>query len=168
MKKSISKFKGISFPLFALKQKPYKVLYDLDKIYIIKHPDSHKETVDDKKLAGDYFSRLIQLENRLKFDYTCKDLQDVIYAEPKWGIDSKAKPHDFSTKEAADTKIVKIKKVKNNLVWLESISYPFRLNTKERLELVDETYATIVKVNNEWFIKNFSMQPASTHKTIYI
>lgn len=168
MRKNISKFKGICFPLFALKNKPYKVLYDRNKIYAVKHLESHKETVDDKSLSGDYFYRLIQLENRLKFDYTCKNLQDVIYAEPKWGIDSKAKPHDFSIKEAVDAKIVKIKKVSNNLVWLESISYPFRLNTKERLELVDETYAIIVKVNNEWFIKNFSMEPTYTHKTIYI
>lgn len=164
----ISKFKGITFPLFALKNKPYKMLYGIDKMYIIKHEGSHKETLDDKRISGDYFSRLLKLENRVTFDYTCKNIQDIIYTAPKWGIDSLARPFDLSKKELVQAKVVKIKKINNNLIWLNSISYPFRLNTKERLEIADDAYAVIVQVNNEWFIKEFLMDPIAMNKIIYI
>lgn len=168
MRQTTSKFNGINFPLFALKQKPYKILYDIHKIYVVKYKDSHKETIDDKNLNGDYFARLLQLENRVNFDYTCRNLQDIIYSSPKWGVDATAKPCDLSAREAVAAKVVKVKRIISNLVWLESISYPFRLNTKERLDIADEAYAVIVKVNNEWFIKEFSIDPLAINKTIYI
>lgn len=168
MKKIISKFDGINFPLFALKNKPYKILYDISKIYVIKYENNHKETLDDKSLSGDYFARLLQLESRVSFDYTCRNMQDIIYTLPKWGIDSNAKPFDFTKKEAVSVKVKKVKKVSNNLIWIDSISYPFRLNTKERLEITDCTYATLVCVNSEWFIREFTMDPPVINKTIYI
>jgi len=168
MKKNISKFKDIAFPFFALRHRPYKVLYDLNKIYIVRHENSHKETLDDKNLSGDYFARLLQLENRVIFDYTCKNIQELVYLLPKWGVDSKARPFDLTKKEPVSVKVKKVKKVSNNLVWIDSIAYPFRLNTKERLDITESTYVTLININNEWFIKEFTMDPAVINKTIYI
>ena len=95
----MSKFLGINYPFFGLIKKPYKVIYTLDKILIKKHENSHNETVDDKTLSGDYFSRLVNIDNRLKFNYTCRNLQDVLISNIKWGIDCKGIPHDLSVKE---------------------------------------------------------------------
>lgn len=158
MKKTISKFECIKYPLFALKHKPYEIIYSIDCIYAVKNKGSNLETVDNKNLEGDYFSRLLQLVNRIKFDYTCKNLQDVIYNKPTWGMDSAAQPIDLTNKVTARTKSLKVRRVKNNLIWLESISYPFKVNTNEQLILQDIIYATVVNINYEWYILKFSQE----------
>ena len=63
----------IRFPLFGLYKKPYELKYSLSKIQLRRREDSHLETVDDKSLSGDYFSRLAQLDKRLMFDLLPSD-----------------------------------------------------------------------------------------------
>jgi hypothetical protein len=168
MKKSISKFDDIAFPFFGLKSKPYKVVYDINKISVIRHKDSHAETADDKRLPGDYFSRLVQLEHRLNFDFTCKSIQDIIINKINWGLDSKAKPFDLSSKEMAITKIAKVQKAKDNLIWVDSIAYPFKLFTRETINLSEVVYVTLVYVKYEWFIKEFHEDKPKIYKAVYI
>ena len=75
----MNKFDNIKFPFFGVKQKPYQIKYDLQKIYVQRTFTGHLETVDDKSIEGDYFARLASLDQRLKFDFTCKNLQELIY-----------------------------------------------------------------------------------------
>ena len=154
----MSKFNNISYPFFGLTKKPYETIYSLDKIYIRKYKDSHLETVDDKNISGDYFYRLLTLDNRLKFDYTCKNLQDVIISNIKWGLDCKAVPHDLSSQESVPADKRKVTRIKGNLIWLKNISYPFILSTNESIKVVDELYASIVRVDNEWYIREFTYE----------
>jgi hypothetical protein len=153
----MSKFLGINYPFFGLVKKPYKVIYTLDKILLKRYDEnSHLETVDDKTLPGDYFSRLLNIDNRLKFNYTCKNLQDVLISNIKWGIDCKGIPHDLSMLEYVSMDKRKITRIKNNLIWLQNISYPFVVNTNETITLNDQLFASIVNINNEWYIKEFT------------
>lgn len=168
MRKTTSKFEGITYPLFALKSKPYQLVYSTERICAIKTKGSNLETVDDKSLPGDYFSRLLQLVTRLKFDYTCKNLQDVIYTKPAWGMDSLAQPVDLTKREAVTAKCLKVRRIKNNLVWLDSISYPFKVSTNEELIVQDSIYAVVVNINYEWYILSFSSDKQTMNKTIYI
>lgn len=168
MTKHISKFIGINYPLFALKKKPFKLVYSIDSIYAIKSEGNILETVDNKNLSGDYFSRLLQMVNRINFDYTCKNLQDVIYSKPQWGIDSTAQPVDLSRREPVKAKTLKVRKVKNNLIWLDSISYPFKLSTNERIILTDAVYAVVVNINNEWYITSFTDEKQTVDRLVYI
>ena len=154
----MNKFNNISYPFFGLTKKPYETVYSLDKIYIRKYKDSHLETVDDKNISGDYFYRLLTLDNRLKFDYTCKNLQDVIISNIKWGLDCKAVPHDLSSQESVPADKRKVTRIKGNLIWLKNISYPFILSTNESIKVVDELYASIVRVENEWYIREFTYE----------
>jgi|TARA_R110000868_G_scaffold174639_1_gene411420 hypothetical protein len=154
----MNKFNNISYPFFGLTKKPYETIYSLDKIYIRKYKDSHLETVDDKNISGDYFYRLLTLDNRLKFDYTCKNLQDVIISNIKWGLDCKAVPHDLSSQESVPADKRKVTRIKGNLIWLKNISYPFILSTNESIKVVDELYASIVRVENEWYIREFTYE----------
>jgi hypothetical protein len=156
-KNTLAKFTNIAYPIFTLKHKPYKIHYDLHKIYCTRTPSGHRETVDNKKLAGDYFARLLQLEQRITFDYTCKSLQDVIYSRSKWGIDKNAMPHNFSKTYKVPAEKRRVTKVSGNLLWLRNISYPFEIPTQENIRLDDTLYATIVLVNWEWYIKEFSL-----------
>ena len=169
MKKNIlSKFSNISYPIFALKQKPYKIGYDLDKIWCMPTADSHRQTLDDKTVSGDYFARLLQIENRITFDYTCKNLQDLIFTGVKWGIDSKAIPHDFSKLSAVPVEKRKVVKVEKNVIWLRNISYPFEIPTKEIVRLEDTIYATMVFVSGEWYLREFSYDSSLERHYVYV
>lgn len=169
MKKTILKYKGITFPLFALSKEPYKIEYTLDKAYIFKTHNSHKELLDDKSLEGNYFDRLLQIDKRILFDFTCTSLQDLVYCKAKWGIDSNGIPHNFSKKYKAKVDTRKVERMRGNLIWLYNISYPFKVNTQEKLELEENLYAKIVHVNNEWYILDFCLdKPKLPFATISI
>lgn len=168
MKKNISKFKGITYPLFALRLKPYSISYDLEKIYVQKTSEGHAQTADDKKFSGDYFSRLLQIEHRLHFEYTCRNLQDIVFNKVKWGIDASGTPFDLTRKEKVQTKIVTVDRVKDNLIWFRTISYPFKLPTLENFELTDKLYAVLVHIENEWFIKEFCIDKPHISKEVFI
>lgn len=167
-KTTLAKFVNITYPLFAFKKKPYKIIFSLNKIECMPTRDSGRRTIDDKSLPGDYFNRLIQLEKRLNFDFTCKNLQDLIYSEARWGIDSNAIPHDLSKLSAAIVEKRKVTKIDGNLFWLRNISYPFEITTKENIRLDDTVYATMVYVNQEWYIKEFSYDSDIVRPYIYV
>ena len=44
-------------------------------------------------------------------------------------------------------------------MWLEKIAYPFKLNTDQILHIEDILYGRVIYVNNEWFLKEFIMEP---------
>lgn len=168
MKKSILKFKGISYPLFALKKTPYEVSFSLDKILIKINPDSPTQILDDKTLSGDYFSRLISMQERVQFDFTCRNLQDLLISKASWGIDNKAIIHKLTKNIRVPTEKRLVTKVKGNLVWVRNISYPFEIRTTENISIKDDVYATIVNINNDWFIREFSFEPELTTKYVVL
>ena len=115
----MNKFTGIIYPFFGIKHKPWNVYFDKTKIQLQKTFTGHYETVDDKSLKGDYFARLAQMDKRLKFDYTCKNLQEVIFSGCKWGMDREANPFELAQPLVATTRCAKVVKVNENLVWLK-------------------------------------------------
>lgn len=157
----MNKFDYISYPFFGLKNKPYQVKYDLNKIYAQRTYSGHLETVDDKSISGDYFARLATLDKRLRFDYTCKDLQELVYSGCKWGLDCKANVFDLSKPMVVRTYSHKVVKVRDNLVWIRNVSYPFKVPTNEKLELNEEIFATLIKIDDEWYLKEFSYEPSN-------
>ena len=154
-------FNDIEYPFFGLYKKPEKISFTLDKIFVNKKTTSHKETVDDKSLQGDYFARLLQLDKRINFDCTCKNLAQLIFQRPKWGMDSKAKPYDISEMTYHTAIKLPLKKVRDNLVWFDKISYPFEIPTQESLEISNDIYGILVSVNDEWYIKEFTINDES-------
>jgi hypothetical protein len=149
-------FELIHYPFFGLKEKPFKISYSLNKIYLNKNSHSHKETVDDKSLEGDYFARLLQLDKRIQFDYTCKNLAQLIFQRPKWGMDSLAKPFDLSDLSYHVSLKLPVKKIRDNLIWFNKISYPFEIPTNEELSIPTDIFGILVSVNNEWYIQKFT------------
>ena len=162
----ITKFDNIVYPFFGLYKKPYKLNYDINKIYVTRSENSHKETADDKSLGGDYFARLLQMNNRLHFDCTCKNLQQLVFQNPKWGMDATANIFDLSKIVNLECTKRAIVKVRGNLIWFRNISYPFEIPSNEELHLTDKIYGILVKVNNEWFIKSFTFDDSAIPKGI--
>lgn len=153
------KYSKIDFPFFGLIKKPFLIKYDLKKILIQRAHGSHLETIDDKSLKGDYFARLANLDHRVHFDVTCKNIQDLVYSNPKWGMDYKAMPYDLTKQEIVPANCGKVVKVRNNNVWIKNVSYPFTIPTYENLSINEDIYATLVKIQNEWYIKEFMFEP---------
>jgi hypothetical protein len=61
-----------------------------------------------------------------------------------------------------------VTKVVGNLFWLRNISYPFEIPTQENISLEDTIYATMVFVNGEWFLKEFSYDSKLERPYIYV
>ena len=60
----MSKFRGIEFPFYGLKEKPFDIKFSLDKIEIkINQSDNQWKVLDDKSLEEKYFSRQVQNGN---------------------------------------------------------------------------------------------------------
>ena len=150
---SLTKFDGITYPFFGLIEKPYAISYDLSKIYVIRRKDSHRETVDDKSLQGDYFARLAQMNQRLKFDTTCANLQQLIISKVRWGMDANAKPYDLTQQESVKATSKQIIKTRGPHIFVKGITYPFTMPTNETLdfEKSDELFMTLVFINEEWY-----------------
>jgi hypothetical protein len=150
---SLTKFDGITYPFFGLIEKPYAISYDLSKIYVIRRKDSHRETVDDKSLQGDYFARLAQMNQRLKFDTTCANLQQLIISKVRWGMDANAKPYDLTQQESVKATSKQIIKTRGPHIFVKGITYPFTMPTNETLdfEKSDELFMTLVFINKEWY-----------------
>jgi hypothetical protein len=168
MKKSISKFDNISYPIFTLKKTPFEVSFTVDKIYVKQLPTGYVKLLDDKTLPGDYFARLLSMENRVMFDFTCRNVQDLVLSKASWGIDNKAVIHDLTKKFRVPAEKRLIVKVVNNLVWVRNISYPFEIPTTENISIDDKVYATIVKINNDWLIRDFSYEPDLANKYVVV
>ena len=162
------KYRNIAYPIFTTNVTPYQLKYTADKVYIKPTANTAEQLLDDKNLQGDYFARLLQLKNRFNYDNTAKNLQQLILTNSKWGMDSNAIPHDLSKRYAVPAEKRKVKKIVNSIVWVQGISYPFEINTKESFSNLDELYVTIVHVNGEWFIKDFSYDKILSRPYAYV
>ena len=146
----------IKYPIFTLSKKPFDINYTSYQIKIKKTESSSWETVDDRTYGGDYFTRLLQLEYRVAFDYTCRNLQDLILSNSKWGVDSAAKIHEMPTYRTFKTIRRKIVRTNKNFIWVKYISYPFQIKTMQDLDFnTDNLFADLIMVDKKWFIKGF-------------
>ena len=167
MKKTIlQKYRNIAYPIFTTNTKPYRLEYTVDKVYLVTSTQKH--LIDDKNFQGDYFARLLQIKNRFIFDNTSKNLQQLLLTKAKWGIDSKAVPHDLSKLYAVPAEKRKVLKIVDSLVWIRGISYPFEIATAESFSNLEELYVTIIHVNGEWFIREFSHDKDLKRPYIYV
>ena len=154
---SLKTYKDIKYPFFGLYKKPEKITFSLTKIFVHRTLQSHQETIDDKALEGDYFARLLQIDKRLTFDCTCKNLAQLIFQRPKWGMDSNARPCDLSDTSYYVSLKLPINKVRDNFIWFDKISYPFEIPTQEKLEIPKDIYGVLVSLENEWFLREFTL-----------
>ena len=126
-----SKFKDIVFPFFARKHNPYSVKYKKDKI-LVKITSHSKDAIvdivseDNKNFS--FFERIASLDDRVVFEYTCRNLTELLNCEAHWGVDSLGKVFDLINTERFRTKLTKIRKIKKGLFWVNSVSYPIQID----------------------------------------
>lgn len=155
----------INYPAFALKEAPYKVTFKEDSITIIKQPDG-KEYIFDVMVedANSYVERLFYIEeemnNRIQFDYTILNKEQLVFSYENlgWCVDAVGKIFNLGHKQNLPVQCRKVKNIKGNKIWLEKILAPFDLPVTVEESNADELWATIVSVNNVWYIKKFSYE----------
>jgi hypothetical protein len=156
--KARSKFYGIKFPLFGLKNKPYDYSVRLDSISIKKDEEDDWHIIDKFKENASLIHRYVSVKDEFfVFDFTCLNTTQLLTKNIKWGIDASAKIYDLSNKQKFKARTVQVTRVKNNLIWLDTISYPFKLskNVLDHSEIMNQ-YITVVYIDECWHLYRFS------------
>lgn len=166
--KARSKFYGIEFPLFALKNKPYDFSIRLNSISVklTETGDWHK--IDEYKEKTSLLKRYVSVKDEFFFfNYTCTNLTQLISKKIEWGIDANAKIYDLRLKQKFKARTVQVVKVRDNLIWLDTVSYPFKLskNIVDASTLLEQ-YITIVYIDEVWHLYRFSSFNEPVHELI--
>ena len=157
----LSKFYGIKFPIFCLRKAPFNVRILMDKIYVQKEDSSICTLIDSpvQDKNAPFLHRYIQTkDDEFHFDFTCNNITALINKSKviKWGIDSSGKIFNLNSKQTFKARCVRITKVKGNLVWFDTVTYPFKLKSNMIDEkLLKEQYAIVVYIDKEWVLHKF-------------
>ena len=153
----MSKFSKIVFPLFGLKEL-VKFEFTLDKIFVTIN--GQRFIVDDKNIKNNnYLSRLIELDSRknyqrIKFDFTIRNMEELLKSNCKIGIDTLGNIHTFDIKEQFKYSEREIAKIKIPYFWFKHISYPFKIDLENISEITDNSsfyYGKLVYINKTWY-----------------
>lgn len=159
-----SKFKDIVFPFFGKRQNPYNIKYKKDIIEANLTKDHKYYTIDKvttKTVGTTYYQRLFDLDNRIEYDFTCRNLTELINSSVLWGVDDAGKIFDLSNKERFKIKTSSIRKIVNpGLIWLHRISYPFVLDRSINLSEIDPVVlkASVVYIDYTWVLYKFTYE----------
>jgi len=164
---SRSKFYGIIYPFFGLNKKPYEIKYKESLILLKRTSKSQYLILDDKELScKTYVNRIFEMEKeyeneRVRFDITARNLEELLQTKVKWGIDSSAKVFELHKKEIFKIKCSTIEKRKEDLLWVKGISYPFEFPKYLSCTTFGNLYVYLVNVDEEWHLYKFSLAPAN-------
>lgn len=156
--RSQSKYFGITFPLIGLKSVPYDFSIRTDSISIKLTTSSNWIQIDKFSEGRSLISRYLESKSEdFLYDATCLNISQLISKRIKWGIDSKAKIFDLSERQEFKARSVPVIKVKEDLIWVDTVSYPFKIK-KSLLDpsLILEQYATIVLIDSNWVLYRFT------------
>lgn len=105
-----------------------------------------------------YMSRIIDIDDRLEFEFTCRNLTELINSPVSWGLDSRGKVFNLSKNELFTISTRSIKKIENQLIWLKGISYPFPLEKSLNIEDIDSKTlkVNVVYIDYTWILHSFT------------
>lgn len=155
-----SKYHNIIYPVFGLKKNPEPEIY-FDKVtdgsgLVIKHQDYN---------GSSYLQTLENLDKheipRIQFRYTCRNPGELIRSKAKWIIDNSGRMIDLSTKEPFLVRSCKVTKIKDEYLWLQSVSYPFifPVSLEAERDNILIYYFVIAYINQKWEIASIQKNP---------
>ena len=166
----MNKFSKLNFPIFGLKT---VVDFNFTLNEIFTTINGQKYIVDDKSINNpSYLSRLVELDSRkkyqrLKFDYTIRNMEELLKSDCKVGIDELGNIRYFDVKEQFKYSERKIVKNRNKHFWFDKISYPFTLDL-ENIEKIAEDYkyyyGKLTYINRNWYFLGFSDEKGTKDK----
>jgi hypothetical protein len=156
--KARSKFYGIKFPIFALKKKPYDYSIRLDNISVKRTEDDDWHTIDKYSEKTPLLHRYVSIKDEFFFfDFTCTNITQLVSKNIECGIDANAKIFDLRQKQKFKARTVQVVKTRDNLIWVDTVSYPFKLskNILDKKTILEQ-YITIVYIDECWHLFRFS------------
>lgn len=154
--KARSKFYGIKFPAFGLETPPFRYLITNNQIKIQREFEGRWDIIDDYNDKESLMSRYLQREDNFGFDATILRMEHLLSGNINWVIDANAKVYDLSKKANFLARSVKVKALRGNVIWVDTVSYPFRLQTRVLSPTILKQYATIVYIDEVWYIQKFT------------
>lgn len=148
-----SKFSNINYPLFGLSKKP-KLKYENTKVYVSKNTSWY--LLNDTSINCNYINKLLIMENRLKFDYTCRNINELILSKVTWGVDNNCNIYDLTKKEKFKFACRQIVSQTDNYITIDKITYPLKIPNYFSEVDVSGMYAYLVYVDFTWYIINIS------------
>jgi len=160
---SHSKFKNIVFPFYGKIKKPYDIKHSKNIIKANFHINNKYyiiDKLDDSTYGLTYFERLAKLETRIEYEYTCRNMTELINSPVKWGVDNVGKLYNLYNKETFRIATKKIRNIKSGLIWLHNISYPFIIDKTINLEEIDTKVlkAVVVYIDYVWVLYRFTYE----------
>ncbi len=153
-----SKFYGIKFPAFGLLEPPFNYRVNTETIEVQKKEFGKYFFVDRFDQDKNILQRYLQVkEEDYSFDVTCLNMSQLITKEVKWIIDANFKIYNLSKKQEFKARNVKIRKIRRNVFWVHTVSYPFKIRRGmiDLKELLDQ-WVTIVYIDNMWHLYKFT------------
>lgn len=154
----ISKYAGICFPVFGFLTTPYDVRIKLDSIEVQKQEFGKWSSIDrfieGKSLLERY---ILTKDENFGFDVTCLNLTQLISKKVKWCIDSNFKIYNLSNKQTFKARNVRVRKCRQNAIWVDTVSYPFKIKKglTDPKEIINQ-YVTIVYIDKVWVLYRFT------------
>jgi len=148
-----SKFSNISYPIFGLSKKP-KLNYEGTKLYLTKNKVWY--LLNDTSINCNYIDKLLLLKNRVKFDYTCRSLNELILSKVVWGVDNKCNIYDLSVRQKFKFCCRKIIDQKDKYIIVKDISYPFIIPEQFNQANMIGMYAHLAYIEYCWYIITIS------------
>ena len=109
------------------------------------------------------------MENLIPITYGSKRSTLTVAAEDKdkqINISAKfPKPEDFYEEGSWQSEV--FKKITNNYVWVNKISYPFKISNIKKAENKDQIYLSLVNIDRKWYPYQFSYSEHN-RKVIYL
>jgi hypothetical protein len=153
-----SKFYGITFPAFGLLEVPFDWRVKVDTIEVQKQEFTKWHYIDKFDKNKTTLQRYLDVKDEnYSFDVTCLNMTHLITKKIKWIIDANSKIYNLSNKQKFKARNVKIRKVRQDVIWVDTVSYPFKIKKGmiDSKELLNQ-YVTIVYIDNVWFLYRFT------------
>ena len=148
-----SKFSNINYPIFGLQTNP-TLKYESTKLFGCKSTVWY--LINDTSINCSYLEKLLVMKNRMKFDYTCRNINELINSKTVWAIDNNCIIYDLHKKQKFKRSSKKIMDKKGNYMILDRISYPIKIpNYFTEVELIG-MYAQVVYIDNCWYVYSIS------------
>lgn len=131
--------------------------------------ESGKILIDNRFKYLKYPDALLQMDiekiERVKFEYTIRNVGELIRAKIKWGVDVNSTIHDLSIKEKFKARVVKAKKIRGQYLWLNTVTYPFDFSMDLPIDDHELTayFFTIVYIDYRWEIYDINVTFNSKH-----
>lgn len=157
----MSKYSGIIYPLCGTKYMPRDIIYTSDNKIFIIDKEYNRKLLDDLTLSSKtYLGRLLQLDQknieRVNFNYTANILENIIFSKIRWGIDNSGKIFNLSKRELVPFRSTKVEKIKDKLIWVKGVSYPFHIPIDIKEVINKHLFVEVVYINNKWRLYNFT------------